>query len=140
MTHSIANLPAALRGFAERHHIGDESVRSGHRLTLTVDKRYRIHLQEATHNRLAMTAQLMPMPEPGRRRGDELLHHLMMTATGMLREHPSTLAIDREKNAIVLQQMLASDANVEALEGALAGFTNALAFWSKLCAAESASL
>lgn len=140
MAHSISTLPAALRGFAERHRIGDESVHSGKRLTLTIDKRYRVHLQESSHNRVAMTSPLMTMPEPGQSRGDDVLQRLLRTATGMMREHPSTLAIDKTRNAIVLQQTLASDANVETVETALADFTNALAFWSKLCAAESASL
>lgn len=136
----IAALPAAVRAFASRHGIGPDAVRSDGRLTLTVDKRYRIHLQASTHNRVALVSQLMTLPAPGRPSADQVLERLLKAATGLMREHPSGLCIDPKLQSVLLQQTLPADADAGAVEKAIADFSNALAFWSPLCAAESAQL
>jgi hypothetical protein len=136
----IAALPPAVRAFANRHGIGADAVRSGGRLTLTVDKRFRLHLQAATHNRVALVAQLMPMPPSGQPRNDQAIERLMKAAAGLMRDHPSTLCADPKLQSLLLQQTLPADADAAAVEKAVADFSNVLAFWSGTCAAESARL
>jgi hypothetical protein len=129
---------ATLQAFAQRHGLGADAVRGTGRLTLTVDGRYRVHLQPSTHNRLAFTAQLMPWPAVPDTPSDRTMERLLRTASGMLQANASTLCIDEVRHALLLQQCVPVDAPPATLDDALGEFVNALAFWSKLCTAEAA--
>jgi hypothetical protein len=136
----FATLPAALRSFAAQNRLDPGAVRSGGRLSLTLDARYRVNLQATTHDRIALTSQLLVLPSGGPQKLDEALGRLMRTAAGMLQQHPSTLAIDTRAQALVLQQTVPANSDCAGIETAVADFTNALAFWSKVCATEAAAL
>jgi hypothetical protein len=136
---SLAALAPVVRAFVQRHHIPTDSVRADGRVVLTIDQRYRVHLMPAPHNRAALQSELLPLPEQAERRTDDLLLRLTKTAAGLLQRHPSTLAIDNKRQALVLQQTVAAGADLQALQDALADFANALAFWSRLCRKEAAA-
>ncbi|HSV46781.1 MAG TPA: CesT family type III secretion system chaperone [Ramlibacter sp.] len=140
-TASARPLHPTVRAFADKHGIAGAAVRSDGRLTLTLDKKYRVHLQGAPHNRLALTAQLLSLPAAtGDQKAAAALERLMKTAAGLMREHAATLCLDARQQALLLQQQLPASTDVAALEKGIAAFTNALAFWSKLGAAEAAAL
>lgn len=130
---ALSLLPPTVRAFVDRHRIPHDAMRGEGRVVLTVDQRWRIHLLPGPHHRVVLQAQLLGMPEPLDRRATELLQRLCKAAAGLLQEHASTLCLDPQRQALVLQQTLAAGADLPALEEALADFTNALAFWSDLC-------
>src|SRR5258706_10194053 len=133
-------LAPVVRAFVQRHRIPAESVRADGRVVLTIDQRYRVHLMAAPNNRVALQSELLALPEHADSRTDDHLLGLAKTAAGLLQRHASTLCIDKKRQALVLQQTLAAGADLAALQDALADFTNALAFWSRICRAETAAL
>ena len=137
---SLAALPPVVRAFIQRHRIPVHSVRADGRVVLSVDQRYRVHVLPAPHNRVALQSELLPLPEHPDRHTDDIMLRLAKTACGLLQRHASTLAIDRKRQALVLQQTLAAGADLQALQDALADFSNALAFWSRICRTETAAL
>ncbi len=134
-------LHPTVKAFAQKHGLGAAAVRSDGRLTLTLDRKYRVHLQGAPHNRVALTAQLMALPAASQdAKPAQALERLLKTGAGMLQQHAATLCLDPRQQALLLQQQLPADADVAALEKGVAQFTNALAFWSKVSATEAAAL
>lgn len=129
---------ATVQAFAARHGLGPDAVRGGGRLTLTVDGRYRVTVQPTAHNRLALTAPLLPWPAEPDSEADRRLERLLRTAAGMLQQHASTLCLDTARHALTLQQCVPADSPPGTLDDAFGEFVNAMAFWQKLCAAESA--
>jgi len=136
----LRTLPAVVRAFVQSHRIPAESVRSDGRVVLTIDQRYRVNLAPAPHHRVALQSELLALPESTYARTDEVLLRLTGIAAGTLQRHASTLCIDRKRQALMLQQLIAAGADLPALEDALADFVNALAFWSQLCRSEAALL
>jgi hypothetical protein len=134
-------LHPTVKAFAEKHGLGAAAVRSDGRLTLTLDRKYRVHLQGAPHNRVALTAQLMALPAASTDpKPAQALERLLKTGAGLLQQHAATLCLDPRQQALLLQQQLPANADVAAVEKGVAEFTNALAFWSKVSAAEAAAL
>jgi hypothetical protein len=125
----LAALPPVVRAFVQRHRIPKEAVRAGGRVVLTVDQRHRVHVMPAPHQRIALQAELLPLPEQPTNRLEATLLRLSRAAAGLLQQHASTLSIDQQRQALVLQQCVAAGADLPALEDALADFVNALAFW-----------
>ncbi len=136
----VALLPPAIRAFAQRHGIGPQSLRSDGSLTLTVDRRYRVRMRPAPHNRVALVAQLIALPTPPSRDADAILERLTRVGAGMLQKYGSTLCLDARQQALLLQQSLPADADLQSVEDTMADFSNALAFWSKLSWSEAESL
>jgi hypothetical protein len=136
---ALAALPPVVRAFVQTHSIPPDAIRSEGRLVLTLDQRWRVHVLPAPQQRVALQAELITIAEPADRRTDDTLARLCRTATALLKEHASTLCIDARRQALVLQQMLPQASDVGTLEDALADFTNALSFWSRLCRAETAN-
>jgi hypothetical protein len=134
----LTSLAPVVRAFVQRHHIPTQSVRSGGRLVLTVDQRHRVHVLPAPHGRVALQSELLALPEQADHRTDDLLLRLAQTASGLLQRNASTLCIDSARRALVLQQTVAAGANLQGLEEAFADFANALAFWNRICRAETA--
>ncbi len=87
-----------------------------------------------------MTAPLLTLPPQEDPRCDQAVQRLLKLAAGMLREHASTLCLDPRQQSLQLQQTVPANADAAAMEEALADFSNALAFWSKLCRAEAFTL
>jgi hypothetical protein len=135
----LADLAPVLRSFVRHHRITTDAVRAGGRVVLTVDGRYRVHALPAPHHRVALQSELVPLPEHPDRHTDELLLRLAQAACGLLQRHASALTIDRQRQALVLQQSVAADADLQTFEQALADFVNALSFWRRLCRAEHAA-
>lgn len=137
---TFAALPPVLRALAHRHGMSPGAVRSDGSLSLTIDQRYRIRLRPAPHNRVALSSPLLTLPPPDDPRCDQAIQRLLKIAAGMLREHASTLCLDARQQSLQLQQMVPASADAAAMEEALADFSNALAFWTKLCRAEAFTL
>jgi hypothetical protein len=135
---SLADLPPVVRTFVQTHRLPAGCVRSGGRAVVVIDRRHRIHLHPAPYDRVALEAEVMALPERNAKRIDEILPALCMKAAGLLVEHGSTLAIDRERNSLVLQQCVGRLAQLRELEDALADFANALGFWREICARDAA--
>lgn len=136
---ALATLAPVVRAFVQRHQIPKDAVRGSGRVALTVD-RYRVQLLPAPHHRVALQAELMALPEQGTRRVDDLLLRLARMGAGLLQLHGSTLCIDAQRQALVLQQAVPANAELPVLEEALADFTNALAFWHRVCERERAAM
>jgi hypothetical protein len=136
----VALLPPVIRAFAQRHGIGPQSLRSDGSLTLTVDRRYRVRMRPAPHNRVALVSQLITLPAPPSHDADALIERLMRVGAGLLQKHGSTLCLDARQQALLLQQSLPADADAQMVEDTLADFSNALAFWSRLSWSEAESL
>lgn len=124
----------AIQAYAARHGVNADAIRSDGRLTLSVDKRYRVHLRTLPDRRIALTARLLDLS--GAARTDDILARLSGLATGMLRAHASTLCVDERDQALLLQELLDAQTDAAQLETTMADFLNALAFWSRVCAAE----
>jgi hypothetical protein len=130
-----------IKRFAERHALGASAFRSDGRVNMTMDGRYRVVLNPAAHNCVALTSQLIVLPSNGKRSAiHQLLERLMKANAGLMQQHPSTLCLDERQQVLSLQQIVAADADVAMLETAIGEFVNALAFWSRLFAAPSSNL
>jgi hypothetical protein len=134
---ALAQLAPCVRAFVQQHRIPADAVRAGGRVVLTIDRQYRVHVLPAPHQRVALQAELLPLPEHHDARTDELLLRLSQTASGLLQNHASTLSIDRARQSLVLQQLVEANADLASFQDALADFANALAFWRRLCRAEA---
>lgn len=139
-TDPFAALPPVLRSLAHRHGMSPSALRSDGSLSLTVDQRYRVRLRPAPHNRVALSSPLLTLPAPDDPRSDQTVLRLLRLAAGLLREHASTLCLDARQQSLQLQQTVPANADDAAMEEALADFSNALAFWTKLCRAEASTL
>lgn len=134
-------LDPVVRSFVQRHRIPADSVRSGGRVVVTVDETHRVTICGASHNRLVLLADLLPLADNATESQlDAVLLRLARTATGLLKEHASTLCIDRGRQVLLLQQVVGSGADLAALEAALAEFANTLAFWKDACRADMAAM
>lgn len=115
-----------------RHKVNERELRSNGRLTLTIEGCYRIHLQAAPLSRLAITATVLDLAgrlnDP---KTEQLLVTAMNRAAGMLKKHTSSLCLDLEQEALLLQQTLPPAAAVTQLERELGDFVSALAFWTQ---------
>jgi hypothetical protein len=140
VTRSLDALPPAVREFTRRHKIPAEAIAADGRLILTVDRTHRVFVSAAAHHRIALQSDLLQLPTRFDTPTDDALLRLSKSAAGMLKQHGSTLAIDRERQALVLQQMLQGGCDLRSFQEALAAFSNALAFWTKVCRAEAAAL
>jgi hypothetical protein len=134
---SAAALPPVVRAFVQRHAIPPEAVRAAGRLVITVDRRYRVHVMPAPHNRVALQAELLPLSDPTAH-SDDTLMRLAQAACGLLQMHASTPCIDAKRQALVLQQTFDAGGELSSFEDALADFANALAFWRRICERETA--
>lgn len=131
-------LPPSLAAFAQRHRLGAEGRRADGGLSLAVDRRFRVRLSPAPHNRVALSARLMALGGPGDAQTQAMIERLAKAAAGLLARHASTLCIDARQQALQLQQFVPAGAGADAVEDALADFSNAMAFWSRLCRGEQA--
>lgn len=133
-THGSQAHPAIL-AFMARRGMPMSELRSDGRLTLNFDQKYRVHVHSSTHNRVALSAQLMSL---GARyhdaASDQALERLTALAAGMLQQHASSLCLDERAKALLLQQTLPADASAANVEAALADFVNMLPFWASACA------
>lgn len=128
----------AILAFMTRRGIPAQDLRSDGRLTLNFDQKYRVHLHSASHNRVALTAQVLSLG--GRYHDsvtDEVLERLMGLSAGLLQKHASSLCVDERAKSLLLQQTLPADASAETVETSLADFVNVLPFWSSACANEA---
>lgn len=135
-----ANLVPVLRAFMQRRSIPADSLRSDGRLTLTVDGRYRVHLAACAGGRVALHSDLLTLPDDDDRLAHETLLRLATAAAQVIHRHSSTLCIDRERKAVMLQQLVPAAAELSVLEDGLADFLDALASWTRSCEAEAAAL
>jgi len=129
----LAALTPVVRAFVQSHRIPSDAIRSEGRVVLTVDQHWRVHLIPAPHHRVALQSELLALPEQADKRTDDALVRICKAAAGLMQDHASTLAIDARRRALVLQHQVPAGADLRVLEDALADFTNALAFFSRLC-------
>lgn len=136
-----ADISPVVQSFMARNGVSADDVRSDGRLTLTMDGKFRVHLNPAGPTWVALTTDLMALAG-GRQRAavDDALERLMNLNAGMLRDHPSALVIDERRDALLLQQCVPAQAAGAELETALAEFLNVLPFWQSACASEATAL
>ncbi|HZY20522.1 MAG TPA: CesT family type III secretion system chaperone [Ramlibacter sp.] len=130
---------SAVSAYAARHRLDGSALRSDGRLTLRFDGRYRVQLRPAADGRIAVVSRLLDLSGRPRADADEALRQLATLACGLLRQDAAALCIDTPESALVLQQVLPADTDVEQLESQLAAFVNALAFWTRACAPHAVS-
>lgn len=115
-----------------------DALRADARLTLVIDGSYRVHLQPVSHERVAITAQLLSLAGVWQDAAlERVLEPLAQKAAGMLQRYASGLCLDERRQALLLQQFVPAAADAAAVQDALAEFTNALAFWRAACAAQA---
>lgn len=115
-----------------RHEVKEQDLRSDGRLTLAIEGRYRIHLQAAPMGRLAITATVLNLAERlSEPKTEQILVTVMTHAAGMLQKYPSSLCLDLEQEALLLQLTLPPSTEVEQLETELGYFASALGFWTQ---------
>lgn len=140
MTSTAASPCAAIGAFMASQGLSGEALRADGRLTLVIDGIYRIHLQQVAHERVAITSPLLSLTGVWHQAGlDRVLEPLAQKAAGMLRQYASGLCLDERRQALLLQQFVPATADAAAVEEALAEFTNALAFWRPVCAAQASA-
>lgn len=110
-------------------------------MVVTVASRHRVTICGASHNRLVLFADLLPLPDSaGESQLDAVLLRLSRYAAGLIKTHPSTLCTDRKRQMLLLQQTVAPGGDLATLETSLAEFANALEFWKSVCRADAAAL
>jgi hypothetical protein len=132
----LSTLAPALRAFVARHALPDDAIRASGRLLLRIEQ-HRMQVVPAPHQRLALGAELLPLAPTPYPAENELLLRLSRTAAGLLQQHAATLCIDDAREALVLQQLLPAAVDYAGLERGLGEFANALAFWHRVCEAET---
>lgn len=132
----------ALVAYAARHRIAAHSPpRTDGRLTVRVERRWRVHLTGTvdgrTPSRIVLSTRLLDLSgqlhQPST---DALLVRLATLAAGRLKSDASSLALDRASQALLLLEILPASSDVEAVETSLADFVHALAFWGRAIQAE----
>lgn len=131
---------SVLSAYMERLGLEDSVLREDGRLRLQVDARYRVDLLALPGGRLAILSDLADLGSWPAAQVDNLLLHLLELAAGLLRDHACGLVIDARRQRLQLQQVLPSEASVDDLEQAMAGFLNVLPFWSQTCRQEVEAL
>lgn len=114
--------------YLARHAIA-QALRADGRATLTIDDKYRVHLQGARNGWLAISARLCALPPAGVARED-FVAALGKQAGGMLAGHASACVIDPAEEALWLQQMVRPDSSEIEMDEAVGQFANALSFWT----------
>jgi hypothetical protein len=134
--HQLAH--PAVQAFMARNGISQQDLRSDGRLSLTLDQKYRVQVHSTSHNRVALSSELLSLA--GRyddRVTGDALERLMALGAGMLQQHASTLCVDDRRQALTLQQTLPASADGAGVELAIAEFVNVLPFWLNACASET---
>lgn len=134
----------ALAAYAAQHRIAAPSPpRADGRLTVRIDNRWRVHMAGKMEGRspgpIVLSARLLDLSESSRPPSttDDLLVRLATLAAGRLKGHASSLGLDSASQALLLMEVLPASSDLQALQTGLAGFVNALAFWSQAIELES---
>jgi len=122
---------AVLLAYARRHGLEPLQARSDGGLAVVVDGLYRVLLVPAPDGCLAMTSVLLDLGVVRESRRADCLSGLASLAAGLLRDHPSALALDAGGDRLLLQQVRTVLSQPDWLEDELAEFINALAFWRR---------
>lgn len=122
----------SVRDYAARHRLQPDSFCADGTLALTIDGQYRVHLRPGSAGRLVMTALLLDLEALPPESCEDMLAQIARYAAGLVREHPSTLAVHPQDRWLVLQQVLPKSIDGDALEDELADFVNALSFWKRI--------
>jgi hypothetical protein len=134
-------LDPVVRSFVQRQRIPASAIRSGGRVVFTVDGRHRVTICGGSHYRLVLLADLLPLVDQAAEgQLDAVLLRLSRMATALLKDHAQTLCIDRTRQVLLLQHVVAAGADLAALEGALTEFANSLSFWKEVCRADIAAM
>ncbi|MVW70469.1 type III secretion system chaperone [Bordetella sp. 15P40C-2] len=98
------------------------------RVTVVVDERYRVHLQAAGENAVAMICRLASLPAGGATR-DQWLLNVGKLALGTVSMCPASCVIDPNEKALWLQHILTPGEGIS-LDESMGQFVNALSFWT----------
>ncbi|MFC4160039.1 CesT family type III secretion system chaperone [Chitinimonas lacunae] len=120
-------LHPALAALASKYAL-DADLRRDGRLTLTIDGVHRVHCLAASGGSLLLEARVCRIPaDPLRRR--EALERAMKVAGARVQGQRDGVALNAEGDSLLLQQTLAADADLYALENELGEFVNSLVVW-----------
>ena len=107
--------------------LGQESPFHGTKLSMTVDDRYHLQLQEYADGRVLIRTRLRKLPEHGPAR-DEVLQLCGRVLSGRMLRALVTCAIDARERAVWLQQTCVPG-STQVLDECVGAFVNELAFW-----------
>ncbi len=102
---------------------------TGHRLSMIVDDRYRLQLQQRPDGRVLVRTRLRSLPEAGPGR-EEVLRQCARLACGRILHAPVACAVDDNERGLWLQQLCEASTTQE-LNEHVGTFVNELAFWVK---------
>lgn len=125
MSHSA--LHPALTALAAKYSLDADLQRDG-RLTLTIDGSHRVHCLGAPGGELLLEARVCSLPEEPRRRR-EVLDRTMALSGARVQNQRDGVALNADGDLLMLQQTVAADANLLALESDLGDFVNSLVAW-----------
>lgn len=131
MKEAATNMPLhpVLLAYVRRHGLEPVQARSDGGLVVVVDGLYRVLLLPAPGACLALTSVLLELGVVREDRRGDCLSALAALAAGLMRDHPSGLVLDTGGDRLLLQQVRTVLPQADWLEGEIAEFVNALAFW-----------
>lgn len=107
--------------------LGEATPFTGSRLSMTVDDRYQVQLQERADGRVLVRARLRSLPEAGPAR-DDVLRQCGLLACGRMARSAVACAVDTGERGLWLQQLCEAHSAQE-LDEHVGSFVNELAFW-----------
>ena len=134
----VQRLPQVLRAYMSVYGIDAGAIRQDGRLALTFDGRWRVQVRPLADGRCVLVALVMELRQLPEIRADDVLVRLGQYASGLIRDHRSTLAMDEGGDRLLLQQVLEAAPTLPQLEEALGDFVNVLAFWNRTSQMEAA--
>jgi hypothetical protein len=135
---TLDRLPKALRAYMNVHGIEPGALLQDGRLALTFDGRWRVQVRPMPDGRLLILALVHDLGTLPEIRADEMLARLGHYASGVIRDHRSTLAMEEGGRRLMLQEVVPADLTLPQLEESLGDFLNVLAFWSRTSQMEAA--
>ncbi len=114
--------------YMHRKGIPLDQVRRDGRLQLTMGERYRMQMQPLPGGRLLFEARIAPLAGDAQRR-ELQVDRVLRAGAARLAGHAEHIAIDREAQSLVLQQLVGDELSPVAFEETVEQFLRAVVFW-----------
>ena len=124
---SLSYHPLVAR-YMHRKGIPMEQVRADGRLMLSMGERCRMQMQPLPGGRLLFEARIAPLASDAQRR-ELQVERVLRAGAARLAGHAEHVAIDREAQSLVLQQLVGDELSPVAFEETVEQFLRAVVFW-----------
>ncbi len=114
--------------YMHRKGIPLDQVRRDGRLQLTMGERCRMQMQPLPGGRLLFEARIAPLAVDAQRR-ELQVDRVLRAGAARLAGHAEHIAIDREAQSLVLQQLVGDELSPVAFEETVEQFLRAVVFW-----------